>query len=116
MRAATPHTGLHISTFLRQLMFDTLYALEYVVLLTFGFSSEVKDLIDQKRRPVIVTVILVLSFLALSLKLFYYLFMHVWSKVILTGKKLVRRDFQSEEPDNLHSRFFKYVFISRNTW
>ena len=39
--------GLHISTFLRQLTFDILYAVEYVILLAFGFSSDVKDLIDQ---------------------------------------------------------------------
>ena len=65
-------SGLHISTFLRQLMFDSLYALEYVVLLTFGFSSDVKDLIDQKRKPILISVILVLSMLALALKLTYY--------------------------------------------
>ncbi len=64
--------GLHISTFLRQLMFDSLYAVEYVVLLAFGFSSDVKDLIDQKRKPILVSVILVLSMLALALKLTYY--------------------------------------------
>ena len=64
--------GLHISTFLRQLMFDSLYAVEYVVLLAFGFSSDVKDLIDQKRKPILISVILVLSMLALALKLTYY--------------------------------------------
>lgn len=41
--------GLHISTFLRQTMFDILYAVEYVVLLAFGFSSDVRDLIGQKQ-------------------------------------------------------------------
>ena len=65
-------SGLHISTFLRQLMFDSLYALEYVILLAFGFSSDVKDLIDQKRKPILISVILVLSMLALALKLTYY--------------------------------------------
>lgn len=30
-------------------MFDILYHLEYVVLLAFGFNSEVKDLTDQGR-------------------------------------------------------------------
>ena len=34
--------GLHISTILRQIMFDVLYGVEFVVLLTFGFSSDVK--------------------------------------------------------------------------
>ena len=80
-------SGLHISTFLRQLTFDTLYAVEYVILLGFGFSSDVKDLIDQERRPIILSVILVLSFLALGLKLFYYLVMHVWSKVRIIGQR-----------------------------
>ena len=36
--------GLHISTILRQIMFDVLYGVEFVVLLTFGFSSDVKVL------------------------------------------------------------------------
>ena len=34
--------GLHISTILRQIMFDVLYGVEFVILLSFGFSSEVK--------------------------------------------------------------------------
>ncbi len=49
--------------------------------------------------------------------------MHVWSKVILSGKKLIRREFQTADGerhqsagDNLHQGFFKYVFVSRNTW
>ena len=36
--------GLHISTFLRQAVFDIFYTLEYVVLLAFGFSAQVKQL------------------------------------------------------------------------
>ncbi len=88
--------GLHISTFLRQTMFDILYALEYVVLLAFGFSSDVKDLIDEARRPILVSTILVLSFLALGLKTFYYTVMHVWNNVIISGKKLTRREFIEE--------------------
>jgi len=104
-------------------MFDILYRVEYVILLSFGFSSDVKvfafqtpkylhiliemneldilrvknifqDLIDQKRKPIIVSVILVLSFLALALKLFYYLFMHVWSKV---KKKLIMPSYISSK-------------------
>ena len=109
-------SGLHISTFLRQLMFDILYTLEYVVLLAFGFSSEVKDLIDRKRKPIIISTILVLSLIALGLKLVYYLVMHVWSKVIWSGKKLTKREFHHDDNINIQSRFFKYVFISRNTW
>ncbi len=48
-------------------------------------------------------------------------------QVILSGKKLIRREFQTDAEDgkaggsrlageNLHHGFFKYVFISRNTW
>ncbi len=95
-----------------------------MVLLAFGFSSDVKDLIDQERKPIIVSSIFVMSFLALGLKLFYYLVMHVWSNVIWSGKKLVRREFHTEEGsgdkaapgDNINQTFFKYVFVSRNTW
>lgn len=129
----TQRPGLHISTFLRQLTFDVLYTVEYAILLSFGFSSDVKDLIDQKRRPILVSVIIVLSMIALSLKLFYYFVIHVWSRLIVTGKKLIRqeiKDFggnqenvsnlngvgQTQGSTNIQSRFFKYVFISRNTW
>ena len=124
--------GLHISTFLRQLTFDTLYTAEYVILLSFGFSSDVKDLIDQKRRPILVTVIIVLSVFAVSLKLFYYNVMHVWRNVIVTGKKPIKQEIKdlsdnnprelssqgisSSQGSNIQNRFFKYVFISRNTW
>lgn len=75
------------------------------------------------QKPVLVTVILVLSFLALSLKIFYYVVMHVWNNVILTGKKLTRKEFggngggssnvEGGATRNIHSGFFRYVFISR---
>ena len=55
--------------------------------------------------------------------------MHVWRNVIFRGKKLIRReikpksDQQKEENPNDTTltivgskQFFKYVFISRNTW
>ena len=107
--------GLHISTFMRQVSFDILYSVEYVILLSFGFSSDVKDLIDEERKAIFVSVILALNFLALGLKLFYYTVMHVWNNVIISGKKLTRREFVRSS-DNLHSRFFRYVFVTRNTW
>jgi amino acid transporter len=78
-------------------MFDILYSLEYVVLLAFGFSSDVADLIDEARKPILVSVILVLSFLALGLKMFYYTVMHVWNNVIISGKKLTKREFTRDE-------------------
>jgi hypothetical protein len=111
--------GLHISTFLRQLTFDTLYALEFVILLGFGFSSDVEDIM--LRKPILITVILSLSLLSVFLRIFNYIVMHVWRNVILTGKKLIRQEIKedTEQDQNnagIQHRFFKYVFISRNTW
>jgi hypothetical protein len=44
--------------------------------------------------------------------------MHVWRNVIVSGKKLIRQEIisRSGKDNNLQKRFFKYVFISRNTW
>ena len=109
--------GLHISTFLRQLLFDTLYALEFAILLSFGFSSDVQDLIDQK--TILISVIISLSVISLILRLFYYVSMHVWRNVILSGKKLIRQEIIEEGAKNqqgIQQKFFKYVFVSRNTW
>ena len=137
--------GLHISTILRQIMFDVLYGVEFVILLTFGFSSDVKvvsnrteyqvvvyihiallskncfvshflfsskDLIDQKRRPIIVSVIIFFVVVALCLKIFYYTVMHVWRNVILTGKKLIRQEIRTwneEVNTNISSRDYSDV-------
>ena len=112
--------GLHISTFLRQLTFDTLYALEFVILLAFGFSSKVQDLTEHK--PVLISVILSLYVISVFFRLFYYIFMHVWRNVILTGKRLIRQEIEDIDTmdnatgANIQKKFFKYVFISRNTW
>lgn len=71
-------------------MFDVLYSLEYVVLLSFGFSSEVDEINDTEHKTIFISVVLALSFLALGLKLFYYLFMHVWSQVKRDGHKCLK--------------------------
>ena len=52
-------------------------------------------MIDQKRRPIIVSVIIFFVVMALCLKIFYYTVMHVWRNVILTGKKLIRQEIRS---------------------
>ena len=110
--------GLHISTFLRQFVFDVLYALEFAILLFFGFSSDVQDLIDQKRKPILISVIISLSVKSVFLRLFYYVGMHVWRNVILSGKKLIRQEIIEEggAKGRIQQKFFKYVFVSRNTW
>ena len=46
--------GLHISTILRQIMFDVLYGVEFVILLTFGFSSDVKVVSNRTEYQVVV--------------------------------------------------------------
>ena len=98
-------------------MFDTLYALEFVILLGFGLSSEVEELTDAKVKPVLISVILTLSVISVFLRLFYYIVMHVWRNVILTGKKLIRQEIINDDSSaGLQQKFFKYVFISRNTW
>ena len=143
--------GLHISTLLRQLAFDTLYTLEFIILLAFGMSSKVKEFdtyldkvvenvggnvtqIDatnaddtiaqdqtkevQSKKALFIFIILTLTCIALSLRLIYYGVLHVWSNVIRSGKKLIRREIEGAETsdDNFATNFFKYVFIARNTW
>lgn len=58
-----------------------------------------QDLIDQKRRPIIVSVIIFFVVVALCLKIFYYTVMHVWRNVILTGKKLIRQEIRTWNQD-----------------
>ena len=58
--------GLHISTFLRQLTFDVLYVVEYIILLSFGLLAKVKEF--QNREHVFVIIILVLSLSSLVLR------------------------------------------------
>ena len=58
--------GLHISTFLRQLTFDVLYVVEYIILLSFGLLAKVEEF--QGEEYVFVTIILVLSLSSLVLR------------------------------------------------
>ena len=142
--------GLHISTLLRQLAFDTLYTLEFIILLAFGMSSKVKEFEsssdsikieenlsrnmtntgdnvddvtnakDHTKKAFFIFIILTLTLIALSLRLIYYGVLHVWSNVIRSGKKLIRREIKGAKTNDdtlqLSTNFFKYVFIARNTW
>ena len=58
---------------IRQLMFDALYALEFLILLSFGLNSEVVELMDAKVKPALISVILSLSVISVFLRLFYYI-------------------------------------------
>ena len=111
--------GLHISTFLRQLMFDFLYAIEYVILLYFGVKAleNISDLSNWHELAKIV----ILALVSIVLRLCYYGLLHVWKNVIWNDKKLIKKEFdreykEIENLDKLHKRFLKYVFVSRNTW
>ena len=76
--------GTHISTFVRQLLFETLYVLEFVILLSLGFSANVWEV--PSMQPFIVEVVLILYLLSTLLKLFYYGVMHIWAYHILNEK------------------------------
>ncbi len=54
-------------------MFDALYALEFLILLSFGLNSEVVELMDAKVKPALISVILSLSVISVFLRLFYYI-------------------------------------------
>jgi len=119
----------------RQLAFDLLYCIEFVILLSFGFTSQVKEFNwsdEHNISSTLAALILGISVSALVLKLIYYTVCHVWRSVILSSKKLIKQEFihpdedQPDQVDNIHMQevadaaiqkgFFKYVFISRNTW
>ena len=115
--------GLHVSTFLRQLMFDFLYAVEYVVLLTFAVSTHVPNLGSIWTWIVSIVIMALISVL---LRLIYYLGLHIWSSTILSDKKLIKREFEestevtenllTEQTGRIQKKFFKYTFVQRNTW
>ena len=109
--------GLHISTFFRQLTFDVLYVVEYVVLLGFGLSAKVSEFKAEPGQPgpnsTFVAVIISFTLIALVLRILYYTLMHVWSNVIIAGKKLVRKELVDDNPneetrsDAIRNAFFK---------
>ena len=113
--------GLHISTFFRQLTFDALYIVEYIVLLGFGVSAEVYEF-DSKQNSTFIAVIISFTLIALILRIIYYTLMHVWSNIIIAGKKLIRKELEDDRPneetrsDAIRKAFFQYVFVTRNTW
>ena len=94
-------------------MFDFLYAVEYVILLTFGLSTNIPDLGNIWN---FIIIIIVLAFISVLLRLIYYLGLHVWSNVIISDRKLVKKELQEESQDMIQRRFLKYVFVQRNSW
>ena len=117
--------GLRISTFFRQLLFDVLYVLEFVFLLWFGLLAKVEEFREtDKQHPNATFIYVIVStwVIALVLRILYYSLLHVWSNYIVTGKELIRKELEDENPDKdntadtIRNAFFQYVFIARNTW
>jgi hypothetical protein len=117
--------GLRISTFFRQLLFDVLYVLEFVFLLWFGLLAKVEEFKEtDKQHPNATFIYVIVStwVIALVLRILYYSLLHVWSNYIVTGKELIRKELEDENPetdnaaDTIRNAFFQYVFIARNTW
>lgn len=117
--------GLRISTFFRQLLFDILYVLEFVFLLWFGLLAKVKEFKEtEKQHPNSTFIYIILStwVIAFVLRILYYSLLHVWSNYIVTGKELIRKELEDDNPDEdnaadtIRNAFFQYVFIARNTW
>ena len=104
--------GLRISTFFRQLAYEILYVLEFVVLLGFGFSSEVKEFKEYNDQGELTFIIVLVSLwlISLVLRILYYITLHLWSNVIVAGKVPIKKDLKNVQ------EFFQYVFMSRNTW
>ena len=86
--------GLHISTFTRQLAFDILYFIEFVILLGCGFSAQiVKDGYLGLYTDKFVWVVTTMTLFALILKFFYYNVLHIWRNTIFTTTRLQSQPF-----------------------
>ena len=125
--AQTP--GLHISTFTRQLAFDILYFIEFVILLGCGFSAQiVKDGYLSLYTDKFVWVVTTMTIFALILKFFYYNVLHIWRNTIFTTTRLQSQPFTGGgysrpkkydgemDQDRADYRFVEYVFVSSNAW
>ena len=136
-RVKIQNGNLHTSTLFRQIMFDILYTIEFGVLLGFGFYSRPfhdKTSILFCSNFYIILAIVILYFIALLLRCVYYTAMHVWSNVIWSSKRLHRKELTTKGVDEVdvtkpvvqteiekanirtQEKFFKYVFVCRNTW
>ena len=100
----------HTSTLPRQLAFDGLYLIEFVVLLTCGFLSDPFQDFHSGVYCNTLNVILIIAVpttAALLLRFIYYVGMHVSSDVIWSTK-----DIKQEEKNWC----IRYYIVCRNTW
>lgn len=71
----------HVSTLIRQLLFDLVFVLENVILLAVALSSPVKEL--QENRYSFAVVLLGFNLVGLVLKAVYYRYLHIWAWLIM---------------------------------
>ena len=71
-----------MSTFKRQAVFDLIFLLENVLLLTFGCLADISPLNDIHTMQYFILSIIGFHFLGLSLKLVYYKFYHLWKDIL----------------------------------
>ena len=114
----------HISTYLRQVMFEVLYVLEFIVLLSVGFCASADGNMVHIRNTIIMYCV------ALFLKFCYYGLIHIWSDPIIKGKssdavqaiqKTANKDFTTqlskmESEDFIDQVFGKYSLSLQNFW
>ena len=104
-------SGSHISTYLRQVVFEYLYLLELIILLSIGFSAPV-SVTEHFQKPFLLS-IFAFYLLHYIIKILYYGVMHIWSSHIVYEKfNLMERYGNISDKEELIS----YVLIYKNTW
>lgn len=71
----------HVSTLVRQFIFDTIFVVENVTLLVIAVNSNVKELNEQKFAFGVI--LLGFTFIGLILKCVYYRYLHIWAWLIM---------------------------------
>merc|ERR1719347_1269939 len=71
----------HVSTLVRQLLFDMIIIVENCILLGFALNSPIVELIEN--RTVFVIVLLGFQLVGLILKCVYYRYLHIWAWLIM---------------------------------
>ena len=71
----------HVSTLIRQLVFDIVFVLENMTLLFIALNSNVKEL--NENRYAFGVILLGFTFIGLILKCVYYRYLHIWAWLIM---------------------------------
>lgn len=71
----------HVSTLMRQLVFDLVFAAENVILLAIGLNSNITEL--QENQYAFAFVLLGFTLVGLVLKCVYYRYLHIWAWLIM---------------------------------